>query len=601
MTSATGALERKTEETEPSIRIGPFRFGPGALLRLALIATALVYVRTITYSFVFDDTLQIEMNPWIQSWKFWRTFFTGHVWSFGRAHIQGNYYRPVFMAWLAGNYSLFKLTPGWWHLTTIAAHVLATGLVYLLASRLLRDRWAGGIAALLFGLNPLHIECVAWVSGIPEVLLTIFFVGALLAYQNWRAGKRVVWLAASVVLYALALLSKETALAFVAVLAVYAWTDSEGNSLRARIQQTIARWLPYVVVTIAYLVVRNRVLEGLVNSRLVRPMSWVVLTWPSALWFYLRQMLWPFRLSIFYDFELVRYFSAGAVLVPALLSVAVIAGCWMIGRRARLGALAAMWILAPLAPAMVGIKVFQWHDYVHDRYAYLPSVMFAILLAVAVRSGAEWFVGMRTAQPVGRKRWYGAVAVAITAAIALTFAASTAVQSKQWDSELALFSHAHERAPQNVLPLDYLARTLYGVGRSEEAVQKFQELHQLDSNYWAGNYVLGVAYYQMGRYDDAEIYLQRATEVWRLETTMPDATQYYYLGLVRQRKGAYESAEVALRKAVEIRPDALGYRLALASVLEQRGLKSEAAEQRLLEAKNRKAFEQRQREFGDTN
>jgi tetratricopeptide (TPR) repeat protein len=113
--------------------------------------------------------------------------------------------------------------------------------------------------------------------------------------------------------------------------------------------------------------------------------------------------------------------------------------------------------------------------------------------------------------------------------------------------------------------------------------------------------VLGVAYYQMGRYDDAEIYLQRATEVWKLETTMPDATQYYYLGLVRQRKGAYESAEVALRKAVEIRPDALGYRLALASVLEQRGLKSEAAEQRLLEAKNRKAFEQRQREFGDTN
>src|ERR1051326_3592760 len=250
--SNSGALESE-------FHVGPFRVGPGALLRVALIGTFLAYVQTITYAFVFDDALQIEMNPWIQSWKFWKSFFTGHVWSFGRAHVQGNYYRPMFLLWLTGNYSLFKLTPGWWHLTTIAMHVLATGLVYLLAARLLKDRWMGAAAALLFGLNPLHIECVAWISGVPEVMLTIFFIGALLAYQNWQQGRGTRWLTASIALYVLALLSKETALAFLPVLFVTPWISSDDSHRRKK--ALLCAGL-YLVVTAGYLVARHAVLSG---------------------------------------------------------------------------------------------------------------------------------------------------------------------------------------------------------------------------------------------------------------------------------------------------------------------------------------------------
>ena len=195
MPTAAQAAQEAPPESVASVRIGRFSFGPDALLRCALIATALIYLHTITYGFVYDDPLEIEMNPWIQSWRLWRLYFTGNFWSFGHANVQGNYYRPIVSCWLAANYSLFKLIPGWWHLTSVAAHIAVTMLVYSVAARLLRDRWSAAFAALLFGVNPIHIEVVDWVSSVPEILMTGFFLGALLAYMRWHESQRARWMA----------------------------------------------------------------------------------------------------------------------------------------------------------------------------------------------------------------------------------------------------------------------------------------------------------------------------------------------------------------------------------------------------------------------
>src|SRR5690348_8542068 len=133
--------------SESTLRLGRWSFGPEAALRVVLLASGLVYLQTIGYGFVYDDFPQIELNAWVHSFKYWRHFFTGHVWSFG--WISGNYYRPLFSAWMTANYTLFHSMPGWWHLTSIAAHLIATAMVYLLAKRLLQDRWTAVIAAAL--------------------------------------------------------------------------------------------------------------------------------------------------------------------------------------------------------------------------------------------------------------------------------------------------------------------------------------------------------------------------------------------------------------------------------------------------------------------
>jgi tetratricopeptide (TPR) repeat protein len=183
------------------------------------------------------------------------------------------------------------------------------------------------------------------------------------------------------------------------------------------------------------------------------------------------------------------------------------------------------------------------------------------------------------------------------AALALVFAGATVIQGRQWESDLALFSNAHERAPHNPLPLDYMARTLYGLGRTDEAIDRYHDLLRVDPGYWNGNYILGLANYQLGRYDEAEKYLIIATQVWPREFVRPEPAQFYYLGLLQMRKSDYQAAEVSLRRAIELRPEAPGYRHALATLLQQSGRVAEAKEQLRLDAENHRAVAEREKDF----
>jgi tetratricopeptide (TPR) repeat protein len=350
---------------------------------------------------------------------------------------------------------------------------------------------------------------------------------------------------------------------------------------------------PYAGVTIVYLVVRRVVLSGFAVNNYPRPLSWVVLSGPSALWFYLRQLCWPFRVSAFYDFDLTRSFSYTAFVLPLLFATLALGALAYLGREKRLGLLSAVWILAALLPVIAGMKVFPWHDYVHDRYLYLPSAMVALLAAVALKHWAA-----RLGAVTGNTR---RIQFALTALLAMVFGLSTLMQSRQWESDLALFSRAHDFAPANPVPADYLARTLYGQERSDEALAIYRGLLKADPNYWQANYVLGLASYQMGRYDEAEKYLNIATHVWPSQFLRPEPVQFYYLGLVQQRKGEYVEAEASLRRAVDLYPDAVGYHNALGTVLQKSGREAEAQEQFRLEGENRKVFAARQKEFPDAD
>src|SRR5205085_1082795 len=98
------------------------------------------------------------------------------------------YYRPLFNLYLLVNYQLFHLNPAGWHLLLVLWHLLVTLLVYRLARRLLKDEGGALTAALIFGVHPVHIESVAWISGVTEPMLAVFFLGALLGYLRWRDG-----------------------------------------------------------------------------------------------------------------------------------------------------------------------------------------------------------------------------------------------------------------------------------------------------------------------------------------------------------------------------------------------------------------------------
>jgi protein O-mannosyl-transferase len=525
------------------------RFSTSLLLGLVLGSTLLVYLGTLQFEFVYDDLGQIVANPAVQTWKYLPLYFHANVWM--QQFAVGNYYRPIFLLWLLLNHSLFGLHSSLWHLTTVLAHVSVTALVFVLAMRLTSRRRIAVLAALLFGLHPVHLEAVAWISGVTEPLLALLLIPSFLAYLNYRdRGRRHQWLSASLALYGLALLSKETAVVMPALVFTYDWlfAPSERRWM-ARLRAAVVSALPFVLVTGVYALARANALHGIAHKTVDLPARIAVLTIPSALWFYIRLMLAPFGLSVFYDTPYITHVSFARVVMP-LCGIALAAGVlvwWWRRSRSPVVAFASLWILLPILP-LLNLALLPMGDFIHDRYLYLPSVGLALLAAMALaKLDARQLLGRPAGQVAGL-------------ALAFAMAFGTVVQSVPWANDLLLYYHGMAVAPNNDLPRNKLAAALVQRGMYKEGIKLYEVVLATDPDYWYANYRMGFAQYMTGRYADAERYLARATAL------QPSPDGFYYLGLAQMKLGRTDAAGKSLQEAVRMQPDGAGYKEALAGV-----------------------------------
>src|SRR6267154_2594696 len=113
------------------------------------------------------------------------------------------------------NYYLSGPRPFSYHWLNLLLHVANTALVFLLVWRLSGRRlWTTVVTALFFGIHPMHVESVAWISERKDVLYALFYLLALLAYLRYLATRRVAWLALTWVVFVLSVASKPAAVVF---------------------------------------------------------------------------------------------------------------------------------------------------------------------------------------------------------------------------------------------------------------------------------------------------------------------------------------------------------------------------------------------------
>ncbi len=542
---------------------------PRVGMLLVLAATYFLYATATGFPFVYDDTFQILQNDHLDSWRFLPVYFTEHVWSH-IPQIQASFYRPLFLVWLRLNNLVFGHEPSGWHFTTILLHLAVTGLVYWLAAKLLRNRVGGLIAALVFGLHPIHVEAVGWVSGVTEPLGAVFFLGSFLCYlkardQEGQSG----WISASLFLFCCALLVKETAAAL--PLVIFAYEMSRANLLAAAATEKRKQFwrrsrllLPYAVVVIIYLPIRALVLGGVVHPMTDVPVSSSLLSLPWLLCFYLRELVWPAGLSPLYDPVHITQFTQAAFLLPSLMLLFCGVMAWRLSRR-RSGNVAFLlaWFLLTLAPALLLFCVAQPAEAFHDRYLYLPSIAFCVAAG-----------GVFSAIAKSNRKGYVGLALAGLLCLSAALAFCTRRQLAFWSGNYELFQHATEVAPHNEIANLNFAWELFKTHEYQRALRVSQSILGYDPGSAKAMGSAGQAAFLLGDYGQAEDYYSEAVEI---DTSRPALFQY--LGLTRMKLGRYQEALAPLKTALEADPQMPGLHYSLGLTLTQLGQWQEAASQ----------------------
>src|SRR4030095_12065475 len=191
-----------------------------AVIGVALLLTVIGYANATKAAFVYDDEFQIVKNPLIKPGGDIVQAFSSDVGQFrsGSGETRSNYWRPLFVGWLALNYRLFGLNPTGWHLMNILLHCLASLLGYRLLLSMLSSPTVSAIATWILAVHPAHIQSVTWISGSTDLLMAVFLFGAMIAYLVSLKTTGWGFRASALVLFFCALLSKEAAISFIAVL-----------------------------------------------------------------------------------------------------------------------------------------------------------------------------------------------------------------------------------------------------------------------------------------------------------------------------------------------------------------------------------------------
>lgn len=506
----------------PNERVWPW------LLAL-IVLTGAAFLPVLDADFTnWDDSGYVVSNPYLRdvSLEGTKALFT--------SYYKGNYH-PLSMVSLALDYRLGGLNPGVYHATNLLLHLLNTLLVFALTRKLLHASVGGFIAALLFGLHPMHVESVAWISERKDVLYAFFFLCSVLAYLRCldEPTHRQRNYGLSLGAFLLSLLSKGMAVALAPTLLAF-------DMLRGRDLRRPHLWIekiPYFGLALIFGIValgaqtESGQLQGASHWS---PLERIALA-SYAYVQYLLKLIAPLDLSAFYPYptRIDGGLPASFWLYPLLVCAIAALFVWAL-THARVLAFGigffTLNVLFVLQLVPVGGAIMA------DRYSYVASIGLCVpVAAVAMRAFEQ-------------RRALGA-GLLLALGLYLAFLGWTTYQrTAVWHDSLSLWDDVI--AQHTGIDIAHLNRGLarYEGGDLEGAELDFSEAIAISPEYgraWAHR---GVIRHQLGQTDAGLRDLTRAL------VFEPSAETYSNRGSLRLEAGNAVGAIADFDRAIALQP-----------------------------------------------
>ncbi len=552
-----GAPRAETRPTAPRERAAPACRRPPArpLARLDLaVCAALALVTLALYAPVrhhafldYDDNEYVTEHPVVRA----GLSRAALAWTLTHAH-QANWHPVTTLTHLL-DVTLFGLDAGAHLVVNVVLHALAAVVLFLVLRAATDARWPSAFVAALFAWHPLHVESVAWVAERKDVLSGLGWMLTLAAYVRYArrpSGRRY---AVVVLAFALALLAKPMVVTLPFVLLLLdVWplgrlapndavpagsTTPVPTPGTASGAGTVVRvWLPLVreKVPLFVLAAADAVVTvlaqrsaGAITSLAAAPLSYRIGNALVSYATYLRKMVWPSDLAVFYPPP--PTLSGWHALAALALLAGVTGVAVAVARRAPAVLVGWLWYLGTLVP-VIGL-VRQGEQAMADRFTYLPSIGLGLMVA--------W--GAHDLAPRAARR-----GLAVAGALALVACvAATARQIGYWRDSVTLFTHALAVTDDNYLAHVNLGAALDALGRHDEAMRHYEDAVAIQPHYAKARVSLGAALARAGRTDAAEAEYREA-----LRLDPGSALAAYDLGLLLAERGDLDDAIALYRRAL---------------------------------------------------
>lgn len=355
---------------------------PQVLLWLAgiILLTSIAFSPSLKNGFTnWDDNVYIGENALIKS-------LSGDNIKkmFNTENYVSNNYHPITILSLAVDYKISGYHPKTYHLTNLLFHLLNTALVFwfifLLSGKKIE---VAAIVALFFGIHPMHVESVAWISERKDVMYTFFFMAALIAYYKYihtvEKNKFLLY-GFILILFLLSILSKAMAVVLpLLLLLIDYYTGRKFN------KYTILEKLPFFALSLLFGILASHIQSGAIAK-------FETFTWLQRIGFasygminYIYNLFIPLNLSCFYPYpnliegRLPMIFYIAPFIVLGLFIVVFLSI-----KKNKILAFGFLFFCITIALVLQFISVGQ--VIMADRYTYVSFI--GLLFPIAM--GYEW-------------------------------------------------------------------------------------------------------------------------------------------------------------------------------------------------------------------
>jgi protein O-mannosyl-transferase len=523
----------------------------------------LLVVVTFTSSlfgdFLHDDVSLIGRNSTFGHWnrETLTRIFTRDSWSAVGPETSGDklesvYYRPVFILMLMCWNEVAGGNPLAWHVLSLIWQIIAVVIAFLVIERALKlatkidDRQRNFLAAFsagVFAIHPVQSETVAWVSGLVGPLMAALMLGSFYFYLVGRLSGRLGPMILALLLFAVALLTKEGALSLVLIVgACEAFVFDRENPGSVRAFKAARNTLPFVIVGMAYFLLRHKVIHAFIgrgdNLNFPDDASLTLvdnlLTVPALIARYIKLIVFPFALSPMYDLPYVRSLGTLAFWGPLLVVVAIAILLIFVSTRWTEARLALILMIAPLLPHL-NTRAFVSDEIIHDRYLYISMLGVGLLAATVIWRAAD---AIRVS-----RRALASASIALLVVLSVT----TILQNRVWKNADVMWQTAFERAPGLRTVLIGLGTTAEQRGQPEKALEYYESALKINPDIIDALNNAAFVYANQKRWSDA------ARGFERIVSLTPDkAVAHFNLAFAYSAQRRFTDALIEIQRAIDL-------------------------------------------------